>query len=317
MPLIFRGGYRALEASIRGITVKRGSRHGGRRYPTTESTRQCRSGMGLVAAAAQTRRKHWHLRSRAMKKTVAVVDPNEAIRELWDMKKRVVIVDPYEAVRELLCRYLENSTAYEVVGEAATELEAMRVLKRTPTNVAIIDPALPGLCGPEVISRLRREIPELRIVVFTGAADKNVLPSVLRSNPDGIVHKSEPLEILLSALRTASVGGRFFSPKTNHFVSNSTLPPTQPLSTREIEVLQSIAEGKSNKEIGHLLGVATKTVDNHRTRLMQKLGLHNAASLTLAAVQMGIVQAPSVAMIDGTIRLHASPGVSNALWRSP
>jgi DNA-binding CsgD family transcriptional regulator len=100
--------------------------------------------------------------------------------------------------------------------------------------------------------------------------------------------------ILLSALRTASVGGRFFSPKTNYFESNSELPRTQTLSTREIEVLRSIAEGKSNKEIGRLLGVATKTVDNHRTRLMQKLSVHNAASLTLAAVQIGIVQASSV-----------------------
>jgi DNA-binding NarL/FixJ family response regulator len=69
---------------------------------------------------------------------------------------------------------------------------------------------------------------------------------------------------------------------------------TQALSTREIEVLQSIAEGKSNKEIGRLLGVATKTVDNHRTRLMQKLGVHNAAALTLAAVQMGVVPTSSV-----------------------
>jgi DNA-binding NarL/FixJ family response regulator len=117
------------------------------------------------------------------------------------MKRRVVIIDPYEAIRELLCRYLEDSTAYEVVGDVGTGLEAMRVLKRTPANVAIIDPVLPGVCGPEAISRLRREIPELRIVVFTGAADKNVLAGALRSNPDGIVHKSELLEILLSALR--------------------------------------------------------------------------------------------------------------------
>jgi DNA-binding NarL/FixJ family response regulator len=231
-----------------------------------------------------------------MKTRAVIVDPYEAIRESWAIGKRVVIVDPYEASRELLCRYLEDSTAYEVVGEAGTGLEAMRLLKKTPANVVVIDPILPERCGPEVISRLRKEIPGLRIVVFTGAADKNVLASALRSNPDAIVHKSEPLEILLSALRTAGVGGRFFSPKTTHFVGSSELPPKQTLSTREIEVLQSIAEGKSNKEIGRLLGVATKTVDNHRTRLMQKLGVHNAASLTLAAVQMGIIQASSVAM---------------------
>jgi two-component system, NarL family, response regulator NreC len=215
-------------------------------------------------------------------------------RALWwlagTMKKKVVVVDRQESVRELLCRYLERSSEYEVVGQAGTGLGAIRLLKRTSANVAIIDLVLPELCGHEVISRLRKEIPKLRIVVFTSVSDTNVLASALRSKPDGFVLKSEPLEILLSALRTVSFGGRFFSPEANH----SELRRTQALSTREIEVLQSIAEGKSNKEIGRLLGVATKTVDNHRTRLMQKLGVHNAASLTLAAVQMGVVPASSL-----------------------
>jgi DNA-binding NarL/FixJ family response regulator len=205
------------------------------------------------------------------------------------MKTRIVIVDHHEAVRELLCRYLERSSEYEVVGQAGTGLEAIRLLRATSANVAIIDLVLPELCGHEVISRVRRAHPGMRIVVFTGTSDTTMLANALRSEPDGIVHKSEPLELLLFALRTASVGGRFFSPQVNHLVGHSELGAAHALSAREIDVLQSIAEGKSNKEIGRLLGVATKTVDNHRTRLMQKLGVHNAASLTLVAVQMGIV----------------------------
>src|SRR4029077_14477850 len=168
------------------------------------------------------------------------------------------------------------------------------LFKKTYPNVAIIDLLLPELCGHEVISRVRREFPELRLVVLTGASHTSVLTNALRSKPDGIVHKSEPLEVLLFALRTVSVGGRFFSPKLNQYVDHSELGSAQTLSAREIEVMQSIAEGKSNKEIGSLLGVATKTVDNHRSRLMQKLGVHNAASLTLVAVQMGIVPASSI-----------------------
>jgi DNA-binding NarL/FixJ family response regulator len=210
------------------------------------------------------------------------------------MKKRIVIVDDHDAVRELLCRFLERLPEYEVVGQAGTGLEAIRLFKNTSPNVAIIDLLLPQLCGHEVILRARREFPKIRIVVFTRASDTSVLSNALRSEPDGIVHKSEPLEMLLFALRTVSVGGRFFSPKLNQSVDHSELGSAQTLSTREIEVMQSIAEGKSNKEIGSLLGVATKTVDNHRSRLMQKLGVHNAASLTLVAVQMGIVPACSV-----------------------
>jgi DNA-binding NarL/FixJ family response regulator len=144
------------------------------------------------------------------------------------------------------------------------------------------------VCGHEVILRVRRQFSQTRIVVFTGASDKSLLTGALRAEPDGIVHKSEPLEILLFALRTVSAGGRFLSSKINQSLDHSELGSTQTLSSREIEVVRSMVEGKSNKEIGSLLGVATKTVDNHRSRLMQKLGVHNSASLTPVAVRMGI-----------------------------
>ena len=226
------------------------------------------------------------------------------------MKRRIVIIDDHDAVRELLCRYLERLPEYEVVGQARTGLEAIRVFKETSPHLAIIDLLLSQLCGHEVISRVRREFPEIRIVVFTRASDASVLASGLRSRPDGIVHQSEPLDMLLFALRTVSVGGRFFSPKLNQSVDHSELGLTQTLSAREIEVMQSIAEGKSNKEIGSLLGVATKTVDNHRSRLMQKLGVHNAASLTLVAVRMGIV--PACAVPEDLLKSLSLPHLATA-----
>jgi DNA-binding NarL/FixJ family response regulator len=210
------------------------------------------------------------------------------------MKTRIAIVDYHDAVRELLCRYLERLPEYQVVGHARTGLEAIRVFQKTSPHLAIIDLALPQLCGHEVMLRARRALPEMRIVIFTRASDASVLANALRCEPDGFVHHSEPLDILLSAIRTVSVGGRFFSPKLNKYLDHSESLSAQTLSGREIEVMQSIAEGRSNKEIGRLLGVATKTVDNHRSRLMQKLGVHNAASLTLVAVQMGIVPASNV-----------------------
>ena len=210
------------------------------------------------------------------------------------MRKRIVIVDDHEAVRELLCRYLERLAEYEVIGQAGTGFEAMRLFKKTTPHLAIIGLLLPELCGQEVMLRVRRELPEMRILVFTGAWDLSVLTNALRCQPNGMVHKAESLEMLLFALRTVCVGGRFVSPKINQFIGHAEFGSAQALSAREMEVMQSVAEGKSNKEIGAILGVATKTVDNHRSRLMQKLGVHNAASLTLVAVQMGIVSASSV-----------------------
>ncbi len=210
------------------------------------------------------------------------------------MIKSVLLVDDQEAVRELLCRYLERIPEYKVVGQAGSGLEATALFRKTAPHLVIVDLLLPELCGHEVILRVRKQLPETRIVVFTGVSDPSVLANALRCDPDGLVHKSEPLDILLAALRIVSAGGRFFSPKLNHYMNHLEFGAQQALSAREIEVMQSIAEGKCNKEIGRLLGVATKTVGNHRARLMQKLGVHNAASLTLVAVQMGIVPASNV-----------------------
>src|SRR6516162_2185797 len=117
------------------------------------------------------------------------------------MKKRIAIVDAQEAVRELLSYFLGRLPEYEVVGEARTGFDAMRLFEKTAPNLAIIDLFLPELCGLEVLSRVRREFPETRVVVFTETSDTIVLTKVLRARPDGIVHKSEPLEILLFAVR--------------------------------------------------------------------------------------------------------------------
>lgn len=210
------------------------------------------------------------------------------------MRRTVVIIDDHEAVREMMGRYLEGLD-YEVVGQAGTGFEAMRLFKEAAPNVAILDIFLPELCGQEVILRLRRELPETRILVFTAAYDTAVLSSALRGEPNGMVHKSEPLEVLVLALRIVAAGGRFFSPRISQLLKHSQMAPNQALSAREMEVLQSVAEGKSNKEIAALLGVSTKTVENHRMRLMHKVGVHNAASLTLIAVRMGLVPTNRVA----------------------
>src|SRR6516225_444478 len=102
------------------------------------------------------------------------------------MKTRIVIVDDHEAVRELLYRFLQRLPEYEVVGQATTGLEAIRLFKHTSTHVAIIDLLLPQLSGHEVILRVRREFPNTRTLVFTGASDTSVLANAWRSEPDGI-----------------------------------------------------------------------------------------------------------------------------------
>ena len=115
------------------------------------------------------------------------------------MKRRIVIVDDHDAVRKLLCRYPEHLPEYEVVGVAGTGLE-IRVIRKSSPHAATINLLLPQLCGHQVILRDRKGFREIRIVVFTRASDASVLASALRSEPRGIVHQSELLEMLLFAI---------------------------------------------------------------------------------------------------------------------
>ena len=228
------------------------------------------------------------------------------------MKKRIIVADDEEAVRELLCNYLDRLPDFEVVGQTGTGLAAIQLCKTKFPDILVIELLLPELCGQEVILRLRKELPNIRSVVFTSASDPGVLANGRRSKPDGMVHKSEPLNTLLHAIRAVSVGARFFSPKLNHSDDDSELRSGQALSSREIEVMQAISEGRSNKEIAVLLGVATKTVDNHRSRLMQKLGVHNAAALTVLAVQMGICPSRKSAAFG-----FGDLGAGGSIWAVP
>ena len=151
------------------------------------------------------------------------------------MKRTIVIVDDHQAVRELMGRYLERLD-YEVIGQAGTGLEAMRLLQKAVPDIVIVDIFLPELCGQEVISRLRRELSKARILVFTAAWETPVLNSAFRGEPNGMVHKTESLEVLDFALGIIGAGGRFFSPKISKLLRQSQSAPTQALSAREMEV---------------------------------------------------------------------------------
>src|SRR5258708_21105875 len=153
------------------------------------------------------------------------------------MKTSVLLIDDQEAVRELLCRYLERFPEYKVVGQTGSGLAATALFRKTSPHLVIVDLLLPELCGHEVIMRIRKELPETRIVVFTGASDTSVLANAVRCEPDGMVHKSEPLELLLPALRTVSAGVRFFSPKLNQYISHFKPGAAQVLSALAMEVM--------------------------------------------------------------------------------
>lgn len=206
------------------------------------------------------------------------------------MKYRVVLVDDHAAIRDLLKRALADHNEFEVVGEAENGIDALRICRKALPRLVLIDLLIPQLSGAQVIRRLRSDLPQMRVVVFSAAVDDVDIRQMVQSRPHGFVRKTEPLAILLTALRTVSAGGRFFSASIDRFLDCPIAEQHSQLSDREIEILQLVAEGQTNKDIAQKVGIAVKTVDKHRTRVMEKLDLHNVAALTRYAIKTGLVK---------------------------
>jgi DNA-binding NarL/FixJ family response regulator len=210
----------------------------------------------------------------------------------------VVIADDHGAVRELLASFLRTQPCYVLAGEAATGPEALQVCAVTRPMVLILDLAMPLLNGTEVIPQVRRISPGTEVLVFTGQDSPKVLQQVVAAGARGIIAKRTPLVVLLEALAHVAQGKAFFCPVATQalhaaLAAGGSTDGAECLSLRERQVLRLVAEGGSTKHIADQLGISPKTVENHRNRLLAKLGAHNAADLTRAAFQFGLMQIPS------------------------
>ena len=209
------------------------------------------------------------------------------------MTTNVVLVDDYCSVRQMLAMVLEREGGYALVGEARTGYEALRVCAQVRPRLVILDLVLPELNGLEVLRQLWAESREVRVLVYSGVENRELILETLRERPHGFVHKRDALATLREALRTVTAGGSFLTPFATELLdaargTESTRPT---LTERERAVLQMVAEGMSNKEMADRLSLSAKTVEHHRAALMVKLDLHDVARLTRYAVRHGMVPA--------------------------
>jgi DNA-binding NarL/FixJ family response regulator len=158
---------------------------------------------------------------------------------------------------------------------------------------------LPGLNGVEVLKRVGRRLPDCRFLVFSGYADATVLRSVLDAGAHGFISKTAPLDELYRGIKVVAEGGTFFSADVANVLRTILQNPTQSanpgldrLTAREREILQLIAESHTTREIASRLNISVKTAENHRTNLMNKLDLHDVASLTRFAIECGMIEPP-------------------------
>jgi DNA-binding NarL/FixJ family response regulator len=190
----------------------------------------------------------------------------------------------------MLAFILKSEGGFDVVGEASGGMEALRVCRAKRPELVILDLALPELSGTHLIRLLLAEQWPVRVLVYSGAMDDALLREALEEEPHGFVRKEDSLPELRVALRAVLSGSRHISPWASRLVPSRFEEPRKGLTTQECAVLQMIAEGKQTKEIAVALDVSPKTVEHHRQHLMQKLGLHDIASLTRYAIRHRMVR---------------------------
>jgi DNA-binding NarL/FixJ family response regulator len=205
---------------------------------------------------------------------------------------RVVLAEDHGLVRAGIRALLESIEGLEVVGEAGDGHEALRLIEQQRPALAIVDIGLPGLNGIEVTRRVARETPGTRVLVLSMHLDGEYVRQALRAGAAGYLVKSSSSVELELAVSAVARGETYLSPAISRFVVSeirSADAPGTPLTARQREILQLVAEGRSSKEIAGLLGVAVKTVETHRSQLMSRLGIRDLPGLVRYAIRAGIV----------------------------
>jgi two-component system response regulator NreC len=206
---------------------------------------------------------------------------------------RILLADDHLVVREGLKSLLEVA-GFKVVGEARDGREALKLARMLEPEVTVMDIGMPGLNGVDACRELLREVPEMRIIVLTVHGEDAYVIEALRAGARGYVLKTQAGSDLVRAIGEVTQGRIYLSPSVSSavvqaFLAGSTTP-ADPLTPREREVLQLVAEGRSTKEVAGILGVSVKTAETHRTRLMAKLDIHHTAGLVHYAIRRGLIR---------------------------
>jgi DNA-binding NarL/FixJ family response regulator len=204
----------------------------------------------------------------------------------------VLLADDHLIVRQGLKVLLERE-GFTVVGEASDGREALQLAQNLRFDVAVLDLSMPLLNGIDAGRAILQACPKAKVILLTMHTEDHQILEALRAGIKGYVLKSKAAEELVQAIQEVSRGKLYLTPEASETVAQAYLAktelPAEPLSPREREFLQLVAEGKTTKEAARILGVSVKTAESHRTRIMQKLDIHETASLVRYAIRRGLI----------------------------
>ena len=214
------------------------------------------------------------------------------------MSIKVFLADDHQMFREGLKAQLNNVEEMVVVGEAGDGREAVKMIESLEPDVAVLDVAMPMLNGIEATRNVLKSLPDLKIVMLSMLADQMYVAEALKAGASGYLLKEESFNHLLEAIKIVLSGKVFLSKSIEEVMmedlvkqirSGDIVKPTDPLTGREREVLQLIAEGETSREIAEILHISVSTVDTHRKKIMDKLSVHNTAGLVKYAIKNKII----------------------------
>ena len=212
----------------------------------------------------------------------------------------VLLAEDHIVVREGFRKMLELESDLEVVGEAQDGRQAVAMVKKLRPAVVLMDIAMPLLNGLEATRQVLKAVPATKIIVLSAHSDDAYVNDATASGAMGFLLKQSSSHMVCEAIREVQKGNKFSSPSISRRRdqmngkardrAGRAQPRTAGLSSREMEVLQLIAEGKANKQMAAELGISVKTVEKHREKVMSKLDIHDTAGLTRYAISAGIIE---------------------------
>ncbi|MGH8261208.1 MAG: response regulator [Steroidobacteraceae bacterium] len=210
---------------------------------------------------------------------------------------RILIADDHELIRRGLAAALGDRPEWTIVAEAADGRQAVALATRTMPDIAVLDLTMPGLNGLEATRQIRAALPRVRVLIVTAHESEQLVREVLEAGALGYVLKSDAGRTLVQAIESLRDERPFFTSAIARHVVDGYLSAAQgaarapPLTPRERHIIQLLAEGRSNKDVAHLLHISPKTVETHRANVMRKMGFESLADLVRYAVRNRIIEA--------------------------